>query len=146
MVHRCGHILVLISHLLSWAKICIAMRWAWAQERQKASLKLFRNFRNPGVAKGVEKLFIKLDTRPTVPKVLSVVLFYSVKYASSDFVSAASQRIHENSSMLKHYPLRSNSLSKSGGTKTSSYGSVQKKQRVPHLLLPPWHLCHTLLT
>ena len=106
MVHRCGYILVLISHLLSWTKICVAMRWAWAQEWEKASLKLFHNFRHPRVAKSVEKPFIKLDARPAVPKVMGVVLFYIVKYAPSDFVSAA-QRIHENSSMLlKHYPLR----------------------------------------
>jgi hypothetical protein len=116
MVHRWGYILVLISHLLSGTKICVAMRWAWAQEREKASLKLFHNFRHPRVAKSVEKLFIKLDARPAVPKVMGVVLFYSVKYAPSDFVTAA-QRIHENSSMLKHYPLRGNSLSKSAGTK-----------------------------
>jgi hypothetical protein len=40
-----------------------------------------------------------------------VVLFYSVKYAPSDFVTAA-QCIHETSSMLKHYPLRGNSFPK----------------------------------
>jgi hypothetical protein len=113
MVHRCGYILVLISHLLSWTKICVAMRWAWAQEWEKASLKLFHNFRHPRVAKSVANLFIKLNARPAVRKVMGVVLFYIVKYAPSDFVTADAQRIHENSSMLlKHYPLRGNSLSK----------------------------------
>ena len=47
---------------------------------------------------------------PAVPKFMGVMFFYSVKYAPSDFVTAA-QRIHENGSMLKHYPLRDNSLS-----------------------------------
>jgi len=100
----------LISHLLSWTKICVAIRWAWAQEREKASLKLFHNFRQPTVAKSGEKLFIKFDTGPAVPKFMGVMFFYTVKYAPSDFVTAA-QRIHENCSMLKHYPLRDNSLS-----------------------------------
>jgi hypothetical protein len=116
MVQHCGYILVLISHPLSWTKMCVAMRWAWAQERGKASLKLFHNFRHPRVAKS--ELFIKLDARLAVPKVMGVVLFYGVKYAPSDFVTAA-QRIHENSSILKHCPLRGNSLSKSAGTKAN---------------------------
>jgi hypothetical protein len=97
------------------------MRWAWAQEREKASLKLFHNFRHPRIAKSAEKLFIKLDSRPAVRKVMGVVLFYSVKYAPSDFVTADAQRIHENSSVLKHYPLRGNCLSKSAGHRRCSF-------------------------
>jgi hypothetical protein len=97
------------------------MRWAWAQEREKASLKLFHNFRHPRIAKSAEKLFINLDSRPAVRKVMGVVLFYSVKYAPSDVVTADAQRIHENSSVLKHYPLRGNCLSKSAGHRPCSF-------------------------
>jgi hypothetical protein len=52
---------------------------------------------------------------------MGVVLFYSVKYAPSDFVTADAQRIHENSSVLKHYPLRGNCLSKSAGHRPCSF-------------------------
>jgi hypothetical protein len=90
--------------------------WAWAQERGKAPLKLFRNFRHPRVAKSGEQPFIKVDACPPVRKSVRVVSLYIVKYAPPGFVTAAAQRIHEDCSMLKHYPLRGNSFSKNWWT------------------------------
>ena len=61
----------------------------WVQEWGKAALKFLHNVRHSGIAKSGEKLFIKLDAFPAVPKIIGVVLFYNVKYALSDFVAAA---------------------------------------------------------